>query len=216
MRANDFCESQATEVGGRSWPGIVGLAALPIVVALAFYYLPAGPESVAWQLRGDQVFYEYQMARAADLGGRVWKIPDDPLLGWPYQSEIAKYPHLLEGFDLLLISTISAHLLDPATNYHFLVMSVIAINGWIAGWLTFRLTRSYLWAAASILLITLNEQVAGRMNAHLHLFKFGWFLLATWTFWRFLEGLPGGGGLRWGWGSRWFFRGRSTSDTSWP
>ncbi|AGA28905.1 hypothetical protein [Singulisphaera acidiphila] len=187
MREIAPCESQAVEVGGRSWPLLVGLAALPIVVALAVYYLPAGPESAAWQLQGDQVFYEYQMSRVAELGGRFWKIPDDPLLGWPYQSEIAKYPHLLEGFDLLLIATISALVLDPAANYHFLVLSAIAINGWIAGGLTLRLTRSYLWAAASIVLITLNGQVAGRMRGHLHLFKFGWFLLATWTFWRFLE-----------------------------
>ncbi|SIN73645.1 hypothetical protein SAMN05444166_0537 [Singulisphaera sp. GP187] len=187
MRENDPCESSSAELSGRSWPRIVGLGALPIILALAVYYLHAGPGSIAWQLRGDQVFYEYQMARMAEVSGQFWKIPNDPMLGWPYQSEVAKYPHLLEGFDLLLISTISARIFDGITNYHFLVLSVIAINGWIAGGLTFRLTRSSLWAAASIVLITLNGQVAGRMRGHLHLFKLGWFLLATWAFWRYLE-----------------------------
>lgn len=187
MREDNTCEPQANDVRVRSWAFTAALALLPIVTALAAYYRNSGPESSMWQLRGDQVFYEYQLSRAAEVDGKWWKLPDDRRLGWPYQSEVAKYPHLLEGYDLLLISTFSARLLSPIANYHLMVLSVIAINGWIAGWLTFRLTRSYFWAAAAILLVTVNGNIHGRMMCHLHLFKLGWFLLATWAYWRFLE-----------------------------
>ncbi len=217
MRDNNPCESDTAEVSGRSWPRIVGLGALPIILTLAVYYLQAGPGSIAWQLRGDQVFYEYQMARMAEVGGQFWKIPNDLMLGWPSSvrgrqvSPPARRVRPPADFDDFRPHLQRHHQLS------LLVLSVIAINGWIAGGLTFRLTRSTLWAAASIVLITLNCQVAGRMRCHLHLFKFGWFLLATWVFWRYLEapsrrarGCARAGGRVGASGPR------STSAISWP
>ena len=51
----------------------------------------------------------------------------------------------------------------------------------------FRITRSTLWALVAVALVTLNESVAVRVMVHLHLFKFGWALLAVWAFVAFLK-----------------------------
>ncbi len=49
------------------------------------------------------------------------------------------------------------------------------------------ITRVALWAMVAVTLITLNESVAVRVMVHLHLFKFGWALLAVWAFVAFAE-----------------------------
>ena len=49
-----------------------------------------------------------------------------------------------------------------------------------------RLTRSPFWAALSVVLITLNSLTITRYFFHVHLSKFGWFLLAVWAFNRYL------------------------------
>ena len=64
---------------------------------------------------------------------------------------------------------------------------MLAFNGWVAGWLVRRATGSAFWAALAILLITWNEPTSFRMTGHLHLFKYGWLLLAVWAFSRYLD-----------------------------
>jgi hypothetical protein len=191
----------------RSWIVFLGLGVLPIAAAIAVYYRPVGTDAWDWQLKGDQVFYGYQMARAAETGGRWWEIPDDHRLGWPYQSSVAKHSGLFEGVDLLLLSSLTARLLDPAHNYHFLVLVILAVNGWIAGWLVRRWTRSVFWAAVAMLLITWNEPTALRLSGHLHLFKYGWTLLAVWAFARYLDAPSPWRGLLLGLAVAWVLQG---------
>jgi hypothetical protein len=192
---------------GRSWIVYLGLVMLPIVAGLAVYYRHVGTDAWDWQLKGDQVFYGYQMARAAETGGRWWEIADDHRLGWPYQSSVAKHSGLFEGVDLLLLSSFTARLLDPAHNYHFLVLVVLAVNGWIAGWLVHRWTGSIFWAAVAMLLITWNEPTGLRLTGHLHLFKYGWMLLAVWAFARYLDAPASWRGLLLGLAVAWVLQG---------
>ena len=102
-------------------------------------------------------------------------------------------------------------------------MIAACANGWLAAWIV---CVSYavpcLWSAVGVTLITLNQPVSIRILGHLHLFKFGWTVLAVWAVRRVLAktGLvagaalgPGGRTLRfrarftwgsspgWGWGS---------------
>jgi hypothetical protein len=190
-----------------SWIVFLGLILLPIVAAIGVYYRQVGTDAWDWQLKGDQVFYGYQITRAAETGGQWWKIADDPRLGWPYQSIVAKHSGLFEGVDLLLLSSLSARLLDPAHNYHFLMLVVLAVNGWIAGWLVHRSTGSVFWAAVAMLLITWNQPTALRMTGHLHLFKYGWTLLAVWALARYLDAPSPGRGLLLGLAVAWVLQG---------
>jgi hypothetical protein len=170
------------------WLGRAGLAFLPVLLALTFYYRPLLEEGFATlPAGGDSDFYIYQTARMGDLGGRWWKLGDDELVGRPYPTWVARHPGLYEGLDLLLVSSVTARFLDPVTNYHFLILLVLAVNGWVAGWMALRLTRSYAWAALAVVLITLNMPTNMRMAGHLHLFKYGWVLLAVWAFFRYLD-----------------------------
>jgi hypothetical protein len=127
------------------------------------------------------------LRRAAECGGRWWRIGDDARLGHPYPTEFAKHPGLFEGVDLMLLSSCFPSALGAAGTYHLAVLAILAANGWIAAWLVWRHTRSPLWAAVAVVLITLNESVAARILGHLHLFKFCWVLLSVWAFVRFLE-----------------------------
>ena len=63
----------------------------------------------------------------------------------------------------------------------------MTVNGWVAAWIVKKITRSTLWAMVAVTLVTLNEPVADRVLAHLHLFKFGWAILAVWAFALFLK-----------------------------
>ena len=137
---------------------------------------------------GDAAFYAYQLTRAAECHGQWWRVAEDGRLGHPYPSEFAKHPGLFEGVDLMLLATLFAGALSSAGTYHLGVMAALAFNGWIAGWIVLRRsTRSALWAIVAVALITLNESVAVRVLVHLHLFKFGWALLAVWAFVAFLR-----------------------------
>ena len=163
------------------------LVLLPVVLALVGYYrvqLARGPLP---RPQGDAAFYAYQLQRAAECRGQWWRIADDPRLGHPYPSEFAKHPGLYEGVDLMLLAALFGNVFSAAWTYHLAVIAALAFNGWIAAWIVLRTTRSTLWAAAAVALVTLNEPVAGRILGHLHLFKFGWFLIAVWAFAAFLK-----------------------------
>jgi hypothetical protein len=162
------------------------LVGLPLLLIFGFYYRPL-LKGEPLPLDGDACFYAYQLERTSELHGRWWQIGADPSLGEPYPTIVAKHPGIYEGVDLMLLSAVAGRFLSPLQNYHFMVISVLAFNGWVAGWLVRRLTGSYLWAAVAVVLITLNVSTAFRLNAHLHLFKHGWVLLALWAFWRCLE-----------------------------
>ena len=181
-------EQDATGAGKGRWAWVyrVGLAVLPLVLTLGFFYRPflqGSPLPVG----GDRDFYVYQLARTAELKGRWWRLGRDDLLGQPYHSQMAHHPQLYEGVDLLLLSSLSARILDPISNYHVLSILVLLINGWVAAWIVLRLTRSYGWAALGTVLIILNICTDMRVAGHLHLFKYGWMLLAMWAFLRYLE-----------------------------
>ena len=117
-------------------------------------------------------------------GGESPMIPGS---GHPYPSEFAKHPGLYEGIDLMLLAALFGNGFGAAWTYHLAVLAALAFNGWIAAWIVLRMTRSTLWAAAAVVLVTLNEPISGRILGHLHLFKFGWFLIAVWTFAGFLK-----------------------------
>jgi hypothetical protein len=163
------------------------LAALPLVLAAVGYYGDQLRGAPLPSPAGDAVLYRYQLARAAELGGRWWQVAGDGRLGRPYPTEIAKHPGLYEGVDLMLLNAAVGRALGPAATYHLAVLAALAANGWAAAWIVMRLTRSMLWAAVAVTLITLNQSVAVRITGHLHLFKFGWVLLLVWAFARFLE-----------------------------
>jgi hypothetical protein len=171
------------------------LAVLPLLLALGTYYRPFVVEGKQLPTGNDRDFYIYQTARMADLNGRWWQLGSDELLGQPYPSGLSIYPQLYEGVDLLLISSLSARVLDPVANYHALSLLVLVLNGWVAAWLVVRLTKSYGWAALAVVLITLNMCVDFRVSGHLHGFKYCWMLLAIWVFLRYLDSPSPGPGL---------------------
>jgi hypothetical protein len=172
------------------WVKATGLALLPVLLVLACYYRPFVLHGASeLPVDADAGFAVYQMGRMGELNGQWWKLADDDLVGKPYPSGFAKHPGLYEGVDLLLISSVTSRFLDPVVNYHVLMMVVLVFNGWVAAWMTLRLTRSHGWAALAVVLITFNMSTAIRMSiGHLHLFKYGWVLLVVWAFFRYLDG----------------------------
>jgi hypothetical protein len=163
------------------------LVVLPVVLTLIGYYRAQLGGAPLPGPRGDAAFYAYQLQRAAECHGQWWRIAADGRLGHPYPSEFAKHPGLFEGVDLMLLTAGLAGALGSARTYHLAVLAALTVNGWVAAWIVFKLTRRALWAAVAVALITLNESVAVRVAVHLHLFKFGWALLAVWAFVAFLK-----------------------------
>jgi hypothetical protein len=179
------------------WLRFATLAVVPVLLGLVVYNRPgagrggnvtlrlARPEE--WCLGPDFEFYVYQLTRAREAGGRWWEVAADPLMGQPYQTELAKTPALFEGVDLMLLSAVTGRFVDPVLNFHLIVMIILAFNGWVAGGLVLRLTRSFYWAVLAQVLITMHYEPLGRAQGHLHLFKYGWIVLAVWAFSRFLD-----------------------------
>ena len=89
--------------GLRCWLGRAFLAVLPLVLAGAGYYRQALEDRTLPQLTCDGDFYLYQLRRAAELGGRWWKVASDERYGWPYPTEAAKHAGLYEGVDLMAL-----------------------------------------------------------------------------------------------------------------
>ena len=173
--------------GWRTWASRVALIVLPVVLALVGYYRPQLAGSPLPRPQGDTAFYAYQLQRAAECHGQWWRIAADSRLGNPYPSEFAKHPGLFEGVDLMLLASLFAGAVSAAWAYHSAALAALTVNGWIAAWIVKKITRSTLWALVAVTLITLNESVADRVLAHLHLFKFGWAILAVWAFAQFLK-----------------------------
>jgi hypothetical protein len=169
------------------WSARVGLALLPLILALAAYYPKQLAGAPLPPPHGDAALYAYQLMHAAEHGGRWWRVGDDLRLGNPYPTELAKHPGLYEGVDLMLLASLTRDALGATLTYHLAVLIALALNGWVAAWIVLRLTRSTLWAGVAATLITLNQPVAARILGHLHLFKFAWSLLAVWAFIRFLD-----------------------------
>ena len=163
------------------------LAVLPVVLTLAAYY-PAQLRGKPFpSLVGDASLYDYQLMRSAECHGQWWQIVKDARLGYPYPTEFAKHPGLFEGVDLMLLAALTAGWSGTLGAYHLAVLLALLVNGWIAAWIVLRFTRSTLWAAMAVVLITLNQSVGVRILGHLHLIKFGWILLSVWAFVGFLE-----------------------------
>ena len=163
------------------------LLVFPLVLALIGYYRAQLAGAPLPRPQGDTAFYAYQLKRAAECQGRWWQVAADHRLGHPYPSEFAKHPGLYEGVDLMLLAAPFAGAVSAAWAYHLTALVAILVNGWVAAWIVHRMTRSILWALVAVTLITLNESVAVRLIAHLHLFKFGWVILAVWAFAAFLS-----------------------------
>ena len=87
----------------------------------------------------------------------------------------------------MLLAALTAGSSGTLGAYHLAVLLALLVNGWIAAWIVLRFTRSTLWAAMAVVLITLNQSVGVRILGHLHLIKFGWILLSVWAFVGFLE-----------------------------
>lgn len=164
----------------RGWLPPLAVCLLPIIVPLLAYYGPVLRGGLS-QLpaHGDAPFYIYQLSRCAELRGQWWQLGQDDMIGFPYPHGAAKNPSLYEGVDLLLLSSLTGRLLDPVVNYHVLMLTVLAANGWVAAWLVRRQTGSWFWAGVAAALISVNMSTAARLNGHLHLFKFFWVLLAV-------------------------------------
>lgn len=167
--------------------GVAFLAVLPIAIALGAYYRPLWKTGAWPSLTADSAFYGYQLSRAAECRGMWWRIADDPLLGRPYPTEMAKHPGFYEGVDLMLLAALLGRGLDQHQLYHLAVLIVLATNGWAAAWIIKRHTRSTFWAMIGSILITTSGAINERMYGHLHLLKMGWTLLAVSAFLAYLE-----------------------------
>jgi hypothetical protein len=165
------------------------LALLPVLLLLGFFYGPVLHRGRPLGLSLDARYFEYQVARVADLDGRWWKLAIDEPVGRPYPSAMARLPQLYEGVDLFAMNTLLARVLrtTPETNYYLLVGLVVCLNGWVAAWVAWRMTHSVACAALATALIILNGPTAVRMGAHLHYFKHAWSLLALVAFCRYLD-----------------------------
>ncbi|MDR3634525.1 MAG: hypothetical protein P4L84_12030 [Isosphaeraceae bacterium] len=161
------------------WASTALLLVLPLALALVGYQRP--------ELCGDALFYGYQLERMGEVGGRWWQIADDPQLGQPYQTEMARNPSLFEGLDLLLIAALPSRFLDPRQTYYLAALAALAFNGWVAGGIVRRFSRSTFWAALTVVLVTWNHPTATRYLGHLHLLKTGWAVLAVWMFAEYLH-----------------------------
>ncbi|MGO9598547.1 MAG: hypothetical protein ACLP7Q_11210 [Isosphaeraceae bacterium] len=170
--------------GGLGWLLVL---LLPPVMVLAGYHRPMFQRAKEWAISGDAATYAYQFARIGELRGQWWKLGQDDLVGAPYQPIFGKHPGVFEGVDLLLVSTFSSRWLDPVTNYHVMMMLVLAASGWVVGVIVRRLTGSWFWAAVAIILVSWNYSTAFRLQGHAHLFKYGWTLLAVTAFSRYLD-----------------------------
>jgi hypothetical protein len=167
---------------------LLWLAVLPALLVVAVYFPMLLVDGTLPDVRGDGRGHVYQLARAGELGGRWWLLGRDEPVGRPYPSGWEKIAGLYEGLDLMIPSAVTSRLFDsPVTNYFFLMAALLCVNAWIAGALTVSLTGSTLWASVAMVLITLGQPTAARMNGHLHLFKLGWPLLALWAFSRYLD-----------------------------
>jgi hypothetical protein len=182
-----FVEDERPRRGWAWWLTRGALVVLPLLLAIVAYYPAQLAGAPLPRPDGDAALYAYQLIHAAEEHGRWWRAPFDERLGSPYPTEIAKHPGVYEGVDLMLLATASGGSLGAILTYHLAVLAVLAVNGWIAGWIVLRITRSAGWAAIASTLITLNQSVAARILGHLHLFKFGWVLLAVWAFVAYLE-----------------------------
>jgi hypothetical protein len=165
----------------------MALAVLPLVLALAAYYRAQLAGAPLPRPDGDAAFYAYQLIHAAEEHGRWWRVSSDERLGHPYPTEFAKHPGVYEGVELMLLAAVTKGALGATRTYHLAVLAALIVNGWIAAWIVLRITRSAWWAAAATTLITVNQSTSARILGHLHLFKFGWVLLAVWAFVRYLE-----------------------------
>lgn len=163
------------------------LAVLPPLLVLGAYFPGLVRNRTLPLPDGDARNYVYQVRRAADLGGRWWQLDRDEPVGRPYPSGWPKNAGLYEGVDLLLAAPVVARWLGPVASYFALVASVAVVNGWVAGYLTHRLTGSVLWASVSVVLLLLNQPTAWRMRGHLHLYEHAWWLLLVWAFSRYLD-----------------------------
>jgi hypothetical protein len=167
----------------------VGLAVLPIALTIVSFYGPVLSGSASLTSGGgDLTFYEYQLKRSSEVGGRWWKVADDARLGGHYQSEVAKHAGIFEGVDLMLLCAWPGRTLDASHLYHLAVVLIFASNGWAAAWMVYRLTRSYAWASMSVILLTTTIPTMMRAlnGGHLHLAKHGFVILAAWAFARYL------------------------------
>ena len=172
----------------RRWASRFVLFVLPVVLALVKDTIePSLLDLACRDSQGDAAFYAYQLQRAAECHGQWWRIAADSRLGHPYPSEFAKHPGLFEGVDLMLVSSLFGGAASAARAYHLAAILALTVNGWIAAWIVLKITRKTLWAVVAMALVTLNESVAARVMVHLHLFKFGWALLAVWAFVAFLK-----------------------------
>ena len=173
--------------GWRRWATRCVLFVLPLALALVGYYRAQLAGAPLPRPQGDAAFYAYQLERAAECHGQWWRIAADRRLGYPYPSEFAKHPGLFEGVDLMLLAALFGGAASAAWAYHLAAICTLTANGWIAAWIVLKITRSTLWSIVAVALITLNESVAVRVMVHLHLFKFGWVLLAVWAFVAFVK-----------------------------
>ena len=88
----------------------------------------------------------------------------------------------------MLVSAVTSRFLDALVNYHLMVVIVLVLNGWVAGWMVHRLCGSVFWAGIAQLLITMNSSTALNMSVgHLHALKYCWVLLAAWAYCRYVE-----------------------------
>jgi hypothetical protein len=168
------------------WAGRALLVVLPVVVTIAFYH-PVWSTGRAVDLGPDSQFYIYQMGRIADLHGAWWRLGDDPRVGAPYATGAAKNPGLYEGLDVMPAAAIVGQWLSPRRTFVFVSLLVLAFNGWVVGWITSRLTRSLSASALAIVFVTVNQPTLCRYGEHLHLYKYGWVLLAIWAYSRYLD-----------------------------
>ena len=172
----------------RTLLGWLCLAGLALTLVLGGYYRPVlreGPRH--WPVSGDASFYAYQFSRMGELNGRWWELGRDDRVGAPYQPEFGKHPGIFEGVDLLLVSSLTSRWLEPALNYHVLMIAVLVVNALIIGGVVRRLTGSWGWAVLGVVLVTWNFSTAFRLQGHSHLFKYGWTVLAVLAFSRYLD-----------------------------
>ena len=128
--------------GWRVWASRFVLLVLPVVLALVGYYRAQLAGSPLPRPQGDAAFYAYQLQRAAECHGQWWRIAADSRLGHPYPSEFAKHPGLFEGVDLMLLATLFAGAVSAAWAYHLAALAALTVNGWIAAWIVYKITRS--------------------------------------------------------------------------
>ncbi|MGO9598484.1 MAG: hypothetical protein ACLP7Q_10895 [Isosphaeraceae bacterium] len=171
-----------------AWLQLAVIAVLPLALSSIAYGIPKfSAVTIESLIHGDATCHAYLLTRNAELHGRWWLLGSDERAGSPYPTLLSSLPARYENVCLLTLSAMAGEGWHGATRYRVACMVVLVANAWVGAWLVWGATRSSLAAILSIVLLTLNVSLGGRIMGHLYLMIYAWALLTVWAYFQYLD-----------------------------